>query len=88
MIGDYQLPNLSQVREEWEKLKAQYLSNIQAALKIIAPKGVISEAKFIELLIGLGIELKDDFKDWIISSMVIESNSLKELNYRSIIPLS
>lgn len=65
------MPHQSEITIEWEKLKSQYLPNIQSALKIIAPKGVIGEAKFLELLIGLGIELKDELKDWIIASMVI-----------------
>lgn len=42
LIGDYQLPHLTEVGQEWEKLKAQYLPNIQSALKIIAPKGIIA----------------------------------------------
>jgi hypothetical protein len=28
------------------------------ALKTLAPKGMISETKFVELIVGLGIELK------------------------------
>jgi hypothetical protein len=42
LIGDYNLPTIPDVQLEWERLKAQYLPNIQSALKIIAPKGVIS----------------------------------------------
>jgi hypothetical protein len=66
-------------------LKALYLSNIESALKVLAPKGYISDSKFIELLIGLGIELKDEIKDYIIAKMVIESSSLRYLNYLNII---
>ena len=39
-----------------------------------------------ELLVGLGIELKDDFKDWMIATMVVKSETLKELKYRTLIP--
>jgi hypothetical protein len=53
------LPNQEDILNEWERFKHQYLHNIQSALKAIAPKGIISEAKFMELLTGLGIELKE-----------------------------
>jgi hypothetical protein len=40
-------------------MKKIYLTNIKSALKTIAPKGTISINKFVELVIGLGIECTD-----------------------------
>lgn len=72
--------------KEWQSLTKIYLHNLQLALKSIAPKGIISEAKFIELMTGLGIELNENLQDWMIGEMVIRSSSLQELNYRVLIP--
>jgi hypothetical protein len=46
------------------------------ALKQIAPKGVVTLSKFNELIVGLGIEMTDALKDWIIGELVIRSSSL------------
>jgi NADH:ubiquinone oxidoreductase subunit H len=57
LIGDYELPDMVRVKDEWGKLKSIYLSNIVTALKTIAPKGLVSLKKLVELLVGLGIEM-------------------------------
>jgi hypothetical protein len=72
--------------KEWQNLTKIYLHNLQLALKSIAPKGIISETNFIELMTGLGIELNENLQDWMIGKMVIQSPSLQELNYRVLIP--
>ena len=35
------------------------MTNMMTALRMLAPKGVITLQKFIELLVGLGIEMDD-----------------------------
>lgn len=52
------------------------MANLQSALAIIAPKGIISYQKFTELILGLGIEVSEALMQWIIGKMVIESSSL------------
>jgi len=54
------------------------------ALRQLAPKGNISFYKFNELIIGLGIEMSEALKDWIVGELVIQSPSLEELSYEAI----
>jgi len=54
------------------------------ALRTLNPKGKIPLYKFTELITGLGIEMEDRLRDWILGYLVINSNSLEELNYEVI----
>lgn len=83
-IGDYQLPDKDKIKEEWLKIKNIYIVNLMTALRMLAPKGVISLEKFIELLVGLGIEMDDQLQDWLIGEMVVASKSLDELRFEII----
>ena len=66
VVGQYELPDLQIMKEEWEKIKKVYMTNLMTALRMIAPKGIISLEKFTELLVGLGIQMEDHFQDWLI----------------------
>ena len=60
------------------------MNNLMIALRTLAPKGVIGLEKFVELIVGLGIEMEDEQQDWLIGEMVIASASLEELHYEII----
>lgn len=54
---------------------------MKLALKSIAPKGFISSGKLIELVSGLGIEMSENTREWMIGEMIKQSESLEGLNY-------
>ena len=83
-IGDYSLPSRQKMKEGWEKIKNVYMNNLMIALRTLAPKGIISLDKFVQLIVGLGIEMEDQLEDWILGEMVIASTSLQELRYEII----
>ena len=76
VVGEYHLPHIEVIEEEWKKVASIYKGNITAALKTIAPKGIITVDKFLELITGLGIECSDELKDWLVGAMVVKSQSL------------
>jgi hypothetical protein len=69
------------IRQEWKKIKSIYLSNIVTALNTIAPKGLVTLTKFSELIVGLGIEMSESLREWMIGELVVNSASLEELRY-------
>jgi ribosomal protein S20 len=56
VIGDYEVNRGgSKVVKEATDLLEKYHTNLESALKVTAPKGIISKKKLVELFKGLGI---------------------------------
>lgn len=69
------------LRKQWDDKIETAKHRLQTALGSIAPQGVISKDKWIDLLKGINIDVDDNVIEWSIGKMLIDSEDLSKLKY-------
>ncbi len=84
VVGDYQIydsEKRDKIEFELNDTVTKYKDNLGPALKTVAPSGVVSQKKYLEMITSLGIEISDDCKQLMVAKMARKSSGLNKLNY-------